>query len=73
MLRFGFGTAIPCLVLSSALVIAGFVLAGADVGTGITLAFTLAFVLAMALEMARVTCWPPDAPFPCFALSSGSS
>ena len=53
MLRFGFGAAIPCLVFSSALIIAGFVLAGADVGTGITLAFTLAFVLAVALEMAR--------------------
>ena len=53
MLRFGFGAAVPCLVLASAVVIAGFVLAGADVGSGITLAFTLAFVLAIALEMLR--------------------
>ncbi len=53
MLRFGFGAAVPCLVLCSALVIAGFVLADADVGSGITLAFTLAFVLAIALEMLR--------------------
>ena len=53
MVRFGFGTAIPSLVLLSALIIAGFVAAGADVGPGITVAFTVAFLLAVALEMFR--------------------
>ena len=52
-LRFGVGAAAPAVILVSALIIAGFVAAGADVGPGITAAFTAAFVLAIALEMFR--------------------
>ena len=53
MVRFGFGAAVPSLILSSALIIAACVGLGGDVGSGITAAFTCALVLAIGLEMFR--------------------